>query len=484
MNNFIIGFKKDDFEFGTNYFGPWYYYRKTYDTKTFERWDFRYPKKNIFYVYSKNIVLLSNGIKSSIWHLYFFDNKLLPTPYICQRDFDAEENCISIYRDYDNMYFSNPRLNKRHLFDYASINNIPHRVLPKCKYRYDYHAISDEIYEKYESDFYQIKNKEYFKNEIYQNVYSLFRNQNASYEEVMDFFNKNMQQMIKTMYDSEKRHIRESEIMEKINEAITNDYLEKHYIFKNENFDETYFKLIVDEIREQIWIDNLNINDSMSIDEVKQKYLDVFSNIYRTDEMRERLYEKLDAKYTVEYVLKKYERNIKKINDIDLFEIELQNLLSSLKGSFFDYDCSEVEDIWNDEIYDCIINFIEIEKEERDFIKEYGTPYYIVEISDEKEKLFNNHKKSQLFFNHQLKKEYDTYKFLIEQYNKLYYNKRTNQLIPTMKKTDDLVNYFTGVLDIALKTNIIIDKGDIYEFQSFDNADQFIKMLHEIDIKR
>ena len=475
-----ISFIKDNIEFGYDYLCNCNFLVKKYNDANFERWDFFYPRTYIFYVYSKNICLCSNGIKSSIWRLFIFNNKLQSIPYLLQHDVDKEENCVTICRNHDEMTFSTPAtLSEPSVkkIDYSLVNNTIAYASPKREYKYNFQDICNEIYKKYESDFSQIGEKEYFKNEIYRKIYFLFQNKNMSFDEVIEYFDKNIRQMIKSQIDSEKKYLHDSAIMEKINAAITNSFLEQNYIFKNENFDTNRFQLLVDEVRERVWLDTDKITDSTTMEELKSQYLRMFSDEYHNEE----IYDEIFQRYTLEYIMQKYEKRISKIKDIDSLKIRLQDLLSYLKDSFSDYDCTEIEIEWNREIKDCINQFIEDEKQEYLFIKKYGTNRFVVEITEEKEKIFNNPRKSRQITNQQLKKEFEIYKQLVATYNHIYYNKKTNQLIPTMKKTDDLVNYFNDIIDAALETKIIVNKDDIYEFQSFDNAENFVKRLYEID---
>lgn len=180
------------------------------------------------------------------------------------------------------------------------------------------------------------------------------------------------------------------------------------------------------------------------------------------------------SKYTVEFFLDKYSDLINGIQDKKDF---LENFEKEL-DSFKSLSCDEPT------LFDKVERYIHdyvIFESYSTFVKEYGQDTYTIELTEQKESLFN----SDLDLNAlsaEEQKQISLYRELKEVQTKEMYNKNGKTIKASFSSMPKLISITENMITVLEKLNIISLKGDEYNFVSFKQIDEFITLVKDMAI--
>ena len=115
------------------------------------------------------------------------------------------------------------------------------------------------------------------------------------------------------------------------------------------------------------------------------------------------------------------------------------------------------------------------------FVKEYGQDTYTIELTEQKESLFN----SDLDLNAlsaEEQKQISLYIELKEVQTKEMYNKNGKTIKASFSSMPKLISITENMITVLEKLNIISLKGDEYNFVSFNQINEFITLVKDMTI--
>lgn len=180
------------------------------------------------------------------------------------------------------------------------------------------------------------------------------------------------------------------------------------------------------------------------------------------------------SKYTVEFFLDKYSNLIDGIQDKKEFLENFEKELDSFKS------LSRDEPTLFDKVERYIHDYVIFESYST-FVKEYGQDTYTIELTEQKESLFN----SDLDLNAlsaEEQKQISLYRELKEVQTKEMYNKNGKTIKASFSSMPKLISITENMITVLEKLNIISLKGDEYNFVSFKQIDEFITLVKDMAI--
>ena len=299
-----------------------------------------------------------------------------------------------------------------------------------------------EMIKKHEGLYNQIGNKEHFFQEM-KEYYSDFIDDLSTEEDFEEYIIESERQFL-NFIDSEKLflNLNEDEILDKFSYAVN--------------------ELGREEIKAV-----LSYNKGARIDEFTKETL-----LYDMKEeidylIQRRKFEKKLEIYDLEYLLNKYQSEVDKVSDREDFIKELKSEVDNLK--FFVL----TEESFFSKIEQMIFQYTQKDA----FVSKYGNDDISIELSEEREALFNNLTPNEI--SEKDLREYELYHELEKTRSVEMYCKDGKTLKPSFRAIPTFISNFKKIIKTAIDCNLIQWNGEEYEFVSIDNLQKFGRKAQE-----
>ena len=180
------------------------------------------------------------------------------------------------------------------------------------------------------------------------------------------------------------------------------------------------------------------------------------------------------GKYTVDFFLDKYSNLINNIKTskiqqefLETFEKELE----LMKNSSF----SETNLFYKVERY--IRDYVVYDSYTA-FVTEYGQDTYIIELTEEKEMLFNSNFNLNILSDDD-RKQFTLYRKLKQIQSNEMYNKNGKTIKASFSSIPKLISKTENLITILEKLNMISLEGETYDFVSFEHIHEFINLVKD-----
>lgn len=426
-----------------------YYFTKLgeYETDRFE-----YKKEVSTSIYYDYLMLGSSGISKRNWCLSFHEKKQVEPNFSITKHFDE----ISY------TYFEGN--NKITKVAYSPVKDESFKSIKEEKsVTVNIVDESNKIYEEailfYNELYKKIENKNAFKEQLIDCI-------SGWLEESEIIAKENLDNYFIAFIDSEKN-------LSKIKDKYNYEYFISHYKeLKSECSDELVLRNIITEVIEQYDCkpDILYSEEFVENELLSSIYFEIRQYNSRTQNSgltKESVFNKINE------LFKDKIQNIKDKND---FSKKLEMVVSSEMPFYRAWDISEIIDKAN--VF--IDKYLEKESKYYSFIAALGGEEKTVFLNADKKNKFLMYGLCKENLSEELILEYKIYKQLKQEYNNFIYLAGTHKLRPAISRIPNWIEYFKKLIDICVKSEILIFKDNHYKFNSFDKMAIFVQELQNL----